>query len=126
MAKSIKKSNNIEPTLAGVTIAIQDLTGAVQAGFARTEQILDRHEQILNQHGKVLDRHGKILDRHGKILNQHGQILGTLHKGQELLSERIGDVEHRLGKTQNRIEDIADMLEGNYEPRLRHLEKTSA
>ncbi len=124
--KNAKKSSTIEPTLKGVANAIQDLTEAVQTGFARTEQILDRHEEILNKHGKILSQHGKILGQHGEMLGQHGRILGTLHAGQELLNQRVGDVERRLGKTQNRIEDIADMLEGNYEPRLRHLEKVRA
>ena len=54
---------------------------------------------------------------------RHDGMFKALHIGQELLNGEVHDIGKRLSKTQNRVEDIADILEGKYEPRLRHLEK---
>ena len=82
--KETNKSNiEKEPTITEVVVAIQDLTEAVQAGFARHEEILGHHDKLLN----------------------------TLVTGQENLTERINVVDQRLSATQNRVEDVAEMLE---------------
>jgi hypothetical protein len=90
--KDAQNSNEYEPTITDVIVAVQSLAETVQTGF-------ERHEHLLT----------------------------TLVEGQqnlrEILNARVGDVEQRLVKTQNRVEDIAEMLEDNYEPRLKHLEE---
>ena len=75
--------------------AVQDLTEAVQTGFAHHEDILNRHDKALN----------------------------ALHEGQENIKEQLNDVDRRLINTQNRVEDIADTLELDHERRIHRLEK---
>lgn len=60
---------------------------------------------------------------------RHGKILTTLHEGQENLKEQLNENTRRLGNTQTRVEDIADMLEDVAQTarksaqRITHLEK---
>ncbi len=81
--KEVKKSTGNEPTITDVMASLQDLTEAVQSGFAKHEARFDRHEKIL----------------------------AALHEGQNNLTERVGDMDRRLIATQSRVEDIADMFE---------------
>lgn len=85
--KNAKKSDGVEPTIKDVMGAVQDLTEAVQIGFEKVE---DRFAQ-------------------------HKGILTTLHEDQEqlreLLNERTSALDKRISDTQNRVENIADMLE---------------
>ena len=109
--KQPKKSSNYEPTIKDVMGSVQDLTEAVQAGFERLETGSDRHEQILK----------------------------TLHEGQENFRGQLKDFGTSLTNTQNRVEDVADMVESltqvsdkdhmsivDHEHRILHLEKSPA
>jgi len=93
--KDENSANKYEPTLV-------DVLQSVQTGFGKMEERFDNVEERLTQHDKMLE---------------------VLVEGQDILNERVGNVERRLDKTQNRIEDIAEMLEDKYEPRLKHLEE---
>lgn len=88
--KEEKKSGEDEPT-------ISDVLEAVQTGFAKVEERLGRIEGIADQHEGTLTRHDKLLT--------------TLVAGQENLTERVNGIDQRLTATQNRVEDVAEMLE---------------
>lgn len=80
---------------------IQDLTEAVQTGFAKVEVVLDRHDGLLK----------------------------TLVVGQDGLRESIHILDQRVGKTQNRIEDVVDENQDSllkYGRRITVLEKARA
>lgn len=62
---------------------LSDVLEAVQVGFTKVETVLDRHEKMIN----------------------------TLVAGQENLTERVKGIDQRLTVTQNRVEDVAEMLE---------------
>ncbi len=116
--KKVKKMTKKEPTISDVmgvvdgltgkmdslTESLQDLTEAVQTGFARNEEKFDRHEKIIT----------------------------ALYEGQENLTDRLNDIDRRLINTQNRVEDVAEMLEENgeqifdHERRLLRVEKVVA
>jgi hypothetical protein len=54
---------------------------------------------------------------------RHDKMFASLHEGQQNLGEQVNDVERRLTNTQNRVEDIADMLELDHERRIKRLEQ---
>ncbi len=117
--KKAKKSKAItEPTVAEVMGAVQDLTEAVQTGFAKVEKRFNMLEDVVER---------------------QGSLLGSLVDGQNNLRERVSILDQRMSKTQNRVEDIADSLGDitrvadrdrvstiDHERRIRHLEKARA
>ena len=117
--KKVKKSKAItEPTVAEVMSAVQDLTEAVQTGFAKVEKRFNMLEDVVER---------------------QGSLLGSLVDGQNNLRERVSILDQRMSKTQNRVEDIADSLGDitrvadrdrvstiDHERRIRHLEKARA
>lgn len=54
---------------------------------------------------------------------RHDKMFATLHEGQENIKEQLRDTDRRLTSTQNRVEDIADMLELDHERRIKRLEQ---
>jgi hypothetical protein len=102
--KKVKKSSTYEPT-------ISDVLNAVQNGFAQHEKILTHHEDILTELQTGSARHDKLLT--------------ALYDGQKNLKEQVTDISRRLINTQNRVEDIADIVELNHEHRIRRLETVS-
>lgn len=115
MVKSEKKSGDTEPTITDVmgvvqnlSVSVQDLTEAVQAGFEKVENKLARHEGILT----------------------------ALHEGQGNLTEKVEDVRRRVVNLEHGIEDMRESLADitgaeekdakatlNHEHRISHLEK---
>ncbi len=118
MKKAKKSKAIIEPTVAEVMGAVQDLTEAVQTGFAKVEKRFNMLEDVVER---------------------QGSLLGSLVDGQNNLRERVSILDQRMSKTQNRVEDIADSLGDitrvadrdrvstiDHERRIRHLEKARA
>ena len=118
MKKAKKSKAIIEPTIAEVVGAVQDLTEAVQTGFAKVEKRFNTLEDAVER---------------------HGSLLVSLVDGQNNLRERVSILDQRMSKTQNRVEDIADSLGDitrvadrdrvstiDHERRIRHLEKARA
>jgi len=79
-----------------------------------------------------------ILDVVQTGFTRHDKMFTVLHAGQELLREELKENTKRLNNTQNRVEDVADMLEDvtqstrkdritivNHEHRIQHLERAS-
>ncbi|MEK7086444.1 MAG: hypothetical protein AAB951_01505 [Patescibacteria group bacterium] len=85
--ENTKKSSEFEPTLL-------DVLEAVQTGFTKMEKRFEKVE---------------------KQLDRHEGILITLHEGQEglreLLNECTSALDKRVSATQNRVEDVVDILE---------------
>lgn len=107
--KNAQKSDSYEPTLA-------DVLEAVQTGFAKVEERFDGVDERFEGIEGRLSGVETVLDRHNKLLK-------TLVEGQANLQEQLNDNTNRLIKTQNRVEDIADILEINHEHRITRLEK---
>ena len=118
--KKVKKFKaSKEPTLTNVMSAVQDLTEAMQTGFAKVEERMD-------------DEFGQVSGRFEKI--ERG--IRSLQAGQDNLTERVGDVHRRAVNLEHRVEDIRDTLADitkaeekdaeatiNHEFRISHLEK---
>lgn len=81
--KDANKMRQYEPTIA-------DVLEAVQTGFSRVETTLGRHEEILDHHDR---------------------LPGLLAENQSHMQASIKDLGQRVSGTQNRVEDIAEMLE---------------
>ncbi len=107
--KNAQNPSIYEPTLS-------DVLEAVQSGFARVDE----------QFAKVDERFSEIDSHFAKVderLARHDALLAVLREGQENLREQLNDNTRRLITTQNRIEDIADVLEIDHERRITRLEK---
>ena len=109
--KKVKKKNEYEAT-------ISDVLEAVQTGFAKVDERFDKIEGTIER---------------------HESLLSSLVNGQDQLRDSINILDHRVSKTQNRVEDIADSLGDitrvadkdrvstlDHERRIRHLEKAQA
>ncbi len=103
--KKVKHAKKYEPTLT-------DVLEAVQVGFGKHDERFDS-----------MDRRFDTIEQR---LDNHDRLLKSLHGGQENLKEQVQDINHRLIKTQNRVEDIADILEVDHERRITRLEKARA
>ena len=66
---------------------MQDLTEAVQTGFAKVEERFDTIEGTIKR---------------------HDGLLTALVEGQDELRESVHVLDQRVNKTQNRIEDVVD------------------
>ncbi len=95
----------------------------------KKEQKLDELEPTLSD---VLEAVQTGFERHEKILK-------TLVEGQDQLRGSVNILDQRVTKTQNRVEDIADLLDDmthvtdknkvsllDHERRIRHLERARA
>ena len=110
--KGAKKSKMIkEPTLTNVMSAVQDLTEAVQVGFAKVEDRFDDVEQGLDG---VENRLGSVEYRMTALENR----TGSLEDGVEDIKETLGGIARATDK------DAVAII--NHERRIRHLEKAQA
>lgn len=117
--KNAQNSDTYEPTLT-------DVLEAVQTGFAKIDERFERVDEKFTAVDGRFDGIEGRLDGVEMILGRHDKLLKTLVEGQENLQEQLNDNTNRLIKTQNRVEDIADMLEVDHESRIARLEKARA
>ena len=101
--KSVKKSRKLEPTITNVMVAVQDLTEAVQVGFAKND----------TQHDEIRDS-----------LNDLGYRVTAVEK-------RTGSLENAIDDMKETLEGVAKAVDKDslaildHERRVRHLEKTN-
>lgn len=117
--KKTEHTEKYEPTLS-------DVLEAVQTGFEKVEKRLSSHdEQFISIAERFVSIDGHF-NRIEKRLDTHDKLLKSLHEGQENMKEQMQDTNRRLINTQNRVEDIADILEIDHEPRITRLERVRA
>ena len=104
MKKSVQNTSRKEPTLTGVMIAVQDLTDAVQTGFAKVDDSL----------GMVENRLGEVEYRMTAVEKR----VGSLEETVEDMKDTLNGVARAVDK------DTLTIM--NHERRIRHLEKAHA
>jgi chromosome segregation ATPase len=78
------------------------------ARLLRLERDVSEIKQVLAGHGQMLTEHGQMLTEHGQMLTEHGQRLdrveAAIHQVHRGLSDRMDNLEHRLGSRMDSLE----------------------